>query len=149
MDSIEGWLGGKARRVRSSAPPKARKGKKSSPKVGAINRKRKALPASGKLYSFETRIAGIEPPIRRLLVVPGNRSLADLHDILQKAFGRSDSHLHCFRFRGEAFGPPPPDAFVPLAGERNTCLYELALRVRRSRGALLPRGPRQARGGAR
>ena len=130
MEGIEEKLGGKARSARRSSSAGARDSKKASSKAGTAKRKSKARPAPDKLYSFETRIAGIEPPIRRLLIVPGNRTLTELHGILQDAFGWSDSHLHCFKIRGENYGEPSPDDFEPLIDERKVRLDELSLRVR-------------------
>jgi Plasmid pRiA4b ORF-3-like protein len=39
----------------------------------------------------------IRPPVWRRLVLPGELSLADLHAVLQAAFGWSECHLHSFR----------------------------------------------------
>ncbi len=117
MDSVEaGILEARGKRKASSAAPKKKKGKK--------------RPASARMFVFEARIADIEPPIRRRIVVPGNRSLGDLHAILQEAFGWTDSHLHFFRFRGEVFGAPSPDDFEPLADEGKIRLDDLGLRAR-------------------
>jgi hypothetical protein len=93
-------------------------------------RKTKNRRPAEKLYTFEVRIADIDPPIRRLLVVPGNRSLKDLHLILQRAFGWSDSHLHLFRIRNEIYSTPSPDDFDPVLDERKIHLDDLGLRAR-------------------
>ncbi len=133
MAAIEGTLAGKSRRRRASASPsasKARGGAKSPAKARTPKGKRASRPSSQKLYTFEARLADIEPPIRRRLVVPGNRSLAELHTILQDAFGWTDSHLHLFRFRDKAFGLPSPDDYEPLIDEHEVRLDELSLRVR-------------------
>jgi hypothetical protein len=129
MAGIEGTLAGNSRRRRSSASG-TRGGGKTPGKARRPKGKRAARPSSRKLYTFEARIADIEPPIRRRLVVPGNRSLAELHTILQDAFGWTDSHLHLFRIRDETFGLPSPENDEPLIDERNIRLDELSLRVR-------------------
>ncbi len=49
-------------------------------------------------------IDGIEPPVWRRLVVPLHVTLAQLHPILQAAFGWTDSHLHQFNIGGLRFG---------------------------------------------
>jgi Plasmid pRiA4b ORF-3-like protein len=49
-------------------------------------------------------IEGIEPPIWRRLVVPLDFTLAQLHPILQAAFGWTDSHLHQFVIGGLRYG---------------------------------------------
>ena len=90
----------------------------------------KARPASDKSYVLDVRIAGIDPPVWRQLVVPGNRTLADLHRVLQMAFGWTDSHLHVFALRGERYGKPSRDDFEPLLDEAAFTLDELGLRGR-------------------
>ena len=49
-------------------------------------------------------IDGIEPPVWRRLVVPVHFTLAQLHPILQAAFGWTDSHLHQFKIGGLRYG---------------------------------------------
>jgi hypothetical protein len=130
MDEIEEDLGGKG----PSAPTAAREsGKAKAGKAsakGGSREKKKPRPAAEKTYLFEARIADIEPPIRRLISVPGNRNLAELHEILQRAFGWDDCHLHLFRFRKEVYGLPSPDDFEPVLDERQVRLDELSLRTR-------------------
>ena len=46
------------------------------------------------------RIRQISPMIWRRILVHGGSSIAQLHDIIQIAFGWSDSHLHRFRIHG-------------------------------------------------
>jgi len=96
----------------------------------AAAKKLKKRPPAIRDYLFESRIADIEPPIRRLLWVPGNRSLADLHEILQAAFGWTDSHLHNFQVKKEIYGIPSDEDFEPILDERKVRLDELDLRAR-------------------
>lgn len=49
-------------------------------------------------------IEDIEPLVWRRLVVPRHFTLAQLHPILQAAFGWTDSHLHQFNIGGLRFG---------------------------------------------
>jgi len=131
MTGIEGTLAGKSRRRPSSASASGTRGGVKPPAQARKPKgKRASRPSAQKLYTFEARIADIEPPIRRRLVVPGNRSLAELHTILQDAFGWIDSHLHLFRIRDEIFGLPSPEDYEPLIDERRVRLDELSLRVR-------------------
>lgn len=126
MESIEEGLGGTVRRGRRSTSSSARK----PSAAGGGKGKRTKRPAAQKQYTFEMKLADIEPAIRRQIVVPGNRTLAELHTIIQDAFGWTDSHLHLFRFRGEAFGLPSPEDFEPLIDERKVRLDDLSLRGR-------------------
>ncbi|MEK8109127.1 plasmid pRiA4b ORF-3 family protein [Micromonospora sp. M12] len=48
--------------------------------------------------------AGAKPPIWRRLELPADTSLADLHHIIQVAFGWHDSHLHVFETAYGDFG---------------------------------------------
>jgi hypothetical protein len=60
----------------------------------------------------------IKPPIWRRLVVAEDTTLAALHDIVQAAMGWRSYHLHAFMIRGQRFGPPSRDDFVPVVDER-------------------------------
>lgn len=53
---------------------------------------------------LHVRIRRISPMIGRRLLVRSKSTLADLHDVLQIAFGWSDTHLHRFRIHGRDYG---------------------------------------------
>lgn len=55
------------------------------------------------------RILDIEPPIWRRLRLPDALNLAQLHEVIQAAFGWTDSHLHRFDIGGLTYGPPEFD----------------------------------------
>jgi hypothetical protein len=60
------------------------------------------------LLQFKITLLEIEPAIwRRIQIEDG--TLADLHYMIQGAFGWEDSHLHQFIISGERYGPPPPE----------------------------------------
>lgn len=54
----------------------------------------------------EVHIDGIEPRIKRSLELPLDLNFAQLHEVLQAAFGWTDSHLHQFDVGGLAIGAP-------------------------------------------
>jgi hypothetical protein len=54
-------------------------------------------------------IVDIEPPIARVLELPKSLNLAELHEVLQAAFGWTDSHLHEFIIGGLRYGAPETD----------------------------------------
>lgn len=54
-------------------------------------------------------IQDIEPPIWRRLLLPCNLNLAQLHEVIQAAFGWTDSHLHQFIIGGLVYGAPEFD----------------------------------------
>lgn len=49
-------------------------------------------------------LADIEPPLWRELAVPGDLTLAELHEVIQLAFGWWNGHHHQFIFRDKAGG---------------------------------------------
>jgi hypothetical protein len=51
-------------------------------------------------------IADIEPPIWRRLLLPREINFAQLHEVIQAAFGWTDSHLHQFVVGGLVVGAP-------------------------------------------
>jgi hypothetical protein len=54
----------------------------------------------------DVHIEDIEPPIRRILELPLDLNFAQLHEVLQAAFGWTDSHLHQFNLGGLTIGAP-------------------------------------------
>ena len=54
------------------------------------------------------------PPIWRRLAVPADIKLPRLHEVLQSAFGWTNSHLHAFRVGQDHYEPPSP---VDLGGD--------------------------------
>ena len=57
----------------------------------------------------EVHILDVEPKISRTLELPITLNLAQLHEILQAAFGWTDSHLHQFNIGGLIYGAPELD----------------------------------------
>ena len=64
-----------------------------------------ALP-SPFVYQLRVSLQGVSPLVWRRLLVCSDSTIADLHHILQIAFGWSDEHLHCFRIHGKEYGIP-------------------------------------------
>src|SRR3954468_19998094 len=59
---------------------------------------------SPEIYLLHVWIRQISPMIGRRLLVRSDSTLAALHDIIQIAFGWTDSHLHRFRIHGRNYG---------------------------------------------
>jgi len=57
-------------------------------------------------YRLRVELRGVEPPVWRVLRVPGRLSLADLHLVLQAAMGWEDRHLWRFEIGEVVFGRP-------------------------------------------
>ena len=56
------------------------------------------------VYQLRIWIRRISPQIWRRLLVRSDATVAELHEILQVAFGWSDEHLHRFLIRGKPYG---------------------------------------------
>jgi hypothetical protein len=56
------------------------------------------------VYQLHVWIRQISPMIGRRLLVRSDCSLGDLHEIIQIAFGWTDTHLHRFRIHGRDYG---------------------------------------------
>ncbi|WP_406073124.1 plasmid pRiA4b ORF-3 family protein [Micromonospora sp. NBC_01638] len=66
--------------------------------------KRKKSGPAAPIYQLKVGLREAKPPIWRRLELPADTSLADLHDIIQVAFGWDDSHLHVFETAYGDFG---------------------------------------------
>jgi hypothetical protein len=64
------------------------------------------------VYQLHVWIRQISPMIWRRLLVRAESTLAELHDIIQIAFGWSDFHLHRFRIHGRDYGLGRPGGLV-------------------------------------
>lgn len=56
------------------------------------------------VYHLRIRLDRISPMIWRRLLVTDTTTIAELHAIIQLAFGWSDDHLHQFLIHGKAYG---------------------------------------------
>ncbi|MFY9314172.1 MAG: plasmid pRiA4b ORF-3 family protein [Burkholderiales bacterium] len=65
---------------------------------------------SPKQLLLRITMAGIAPPIWRLIRVPDRFSLHQLHRTLQIAFSRLDYHLYAFEVRGRRYEAPSADS---------------------------------------
>jgi hypothetical protein len=65
---------------------------------------------------LSARLRGVSPPVTRRLRIAEQTSLAELHAVLQVAFGWSDEHLYAFQIRGWQFGDPGRAIELALAG---------------------------------
>ena len=68
-------------------------------------------------YILTATLAHIRPKIWRQLRVPGDLTLAGLHQVLQAAFGWKNSHLHEFEVGKQRYGVPDPDAAREIEDE--------------------------------
>jgi Plasmid pRiA4b ORF-3-like protein len=62
------------------------------------------LPNLLSVHQLRVVLQGVSPLVWRRLLVPGDISLADLHQVLQTAFGWDDFYLYEFHFHGRTVG---------------------------------------------
>ena len=62
------------------------------------------------------RLRGISPTVTRRLRIAEQATLAQLHSVLQVAFGCSDTHLYTFLIRGGQFGDPDRGLELAISG---------------------------------
>ncbi len=118
----------KAVKPPSSRAPGSSRAPRSSRVSGSKSKRSRRRPPPLHFFTVEARIDAIYPPIRRLLSVPGNRTLGELHDILQLVFGWSGSHLHGFVIGEKIYGEPSDEDSEPVEDEASVRLDELGLR---------------------
>src|SRR5579863_2120405 len=58
----------------------------------------------GDVFDLRVTLRDIDPPIWRALSVPAEVPMSVLHDVLQAAFGWTNSHLHDFHVGDIRFG---------------------------------------------
>ena len=80
----------------------------------------------GAIYQLKVTLKGSKPPIWRRLQVPGEVTLAKLHQVLQAAMGWTDSHLHQFEVDGVYYGPPELRDELDVESEQRLRLRQAA-----------------------
>jgi hypothetical protein len=82
-----------------------------------------------RVYHLRVVLAGISPLVWRQLDVAGSTTLAELHLILQAAFGWSGEHLHCFTVRGVDYRAYQGEGLLDGEDASSVTLAGLGLRV--------------------
>jgi Plasmid pRiA4b ORF-3-like protein len=67
-----------------------------------------AIDQAQEIYQIKVTLLGTDPPIWRRLLVPAELTLEQLHQVLQRAMGWEDCHMHEFRIGQQRFGKPDP-----------------------------------------
>jgi len=68
-------------------------------------------------FSVHVDLVGAATPIWRRLSVPSNVTLDRMHDVLQAAFGWTDSHLHQFTLAADPYGQETEGILTPFAAD--------------------------------
>jgi hypothetical protein len=76
------------------------------------------------VYQLKVILDDVKSPIWRRLVVKEDINLLTLHEIIQRAMGWQDYHLHMFTIAGQIYGDPVDDEFGDL-GTKNETHYKL------------------------
>jgi Plasmid pRiA4b ORF-3-like protein len=79
------------------------------------------------VYWLKATIMGTKPSVWRRVIVPGEITLAGLHDVLQAAFGWWDCHLHEFEIGGVRYGVDDGEDGHPPQNERRTRQCDVAV----------------------
>ena len=64
------------------------------------------LKPENSVYQFIIDLDGIQPPIWRRILIPGNSTMKDLHQAIQDVMGWQDYHMHQFRVPDPFSGNP-------------------------------------------
>jgi hypothetical protein len=65
--------------------------------------------ARTRIFEIKIELREVRPAVLRRVQVPGEISLAGLHEVVQVAMGWTDSHLHEFDVAGVRYRLPDPD----------------------------------------
>jgi hypothetical protein len=83
--------------------------------------------AKTKIFEIKIVLQDVRPAVSRWVEVPGETTLAELHEVVQVAMGWTNSHLHEFDINGARYGQPDPDWDVGEVGdEAKATLFRLA-----------------------
>ncbi len=78
------------------------------------------------IYQIKVMVRDSKPPIWRRVQVPGDATLADLHDIIQVVMSWWDYHLHQFIVGENYYGVPHPDYMMDMLDESEVQLNQIA-----------------------
>jgi hypothetical protein len=81
---------------------------------------------TGDVYQLYVRLAYIEPPIWRRIVVQGQITLFRLHRMLQVVMGWENYHLHQFIIGTTRYGEPDPEYGLEMKDDRRIQLQRIA-----------------------
>lgn len=82
-----------------------------------------------RILRLKASIQGTQPPIWRRLELSADLSLHGLHQVLQDAFGWSNTHLHAFDVAGQRLAPPDPESGTEILDSRKQPLADFEGRV--------------------
>ena len=98
------------------------------PPLSRRRAKSAVAPVRDATYQVKVTLHGIKPPIWRRLRLPAATTLAQLHQVIQAAFGWEDAHLHAFEVGGRRYSRPDFELWDEAADEGTVRLQDLAAR---------------------
>jgi hypothetical protein len=93
------------------------------------------ITAQTRIYQIKIELRDVRPSVWRRVLVPDAMTLGELHEVVQRAMGWQDCHLHEFEVDALRFGIPDPEnddddlfddataALGLVAGERSELFY--------------------------
>lgn len=90
-------------------------------------------PASA-VYQLRVVLRGSEPRIWRRLLVRADTTLPRLHDVIQRAIGWDDDHMHQFRIAGTVYHPMPDQLMWTRAVDESRVRLYTAMRYAKAAG---------------
>jgi Plasmid pRiA4b ORF-3-like protein/Domain of unknown function (DUF1841) len=82
--------------------------------------------AGDAVIQLKVTLRGAKPPIWRRLRLPASTTLAQLHQVIQVAFGWEDAHLHAFEVGGRRYSRPDFELWDEADDEGKARLHDLA-----------------------
>ena len=80
---------------------------------------------SKSIYQIKISLIGAKPPVWRTVLVPSTIGLAAFHEVIQRAMGWTDSHLHQFIVNNVFYGIPDDDFGMETEDESKYKLSQL------------------------
>jgi hypothetical protein len=87
-------------------PPSRRPARRAGRAQASGSSKATTTAARDVVYQLKISLRGARPPIWRRLRLPAAATLGDVHNVIQAAFGWTDSHLHAFEAEGHHWSRP-------------------------------------------
>jgi hypothetical protein len=94
----------------------------------SIRHAQSSAPVRDAVYQVKVSLHDARPPIWRRLRLPSATTLAQLHQVIQAAFGWEDAHLHEFEVDGRRYSRPDFELQSDVADEGKVKLGDLVAR---------------------
>ncbi len=96
------------------------------PRAAARKKPKPAAIKNLSIYQLKVTLKGSRPPIWRRILVTGDTTLAELHEVIQVVMGWDSNHLHEFRVGRTHYGEPGEDWGIEVVDESGATLARIA-----------------------